>query len=54
VGLSVLLAWIRYGQHIISLYALASAPVYAMWKVPIYIGFLLSRQLDWVRSKRDP
>lgn len=54
VGLSVLLAWIRYGQHIISLYALASAPVYALCKVPIYIGFLLSRQLDWVRSKRDP
>jgi cellulose synthase/poly-beta-1,6-N-acetylglucosamine synthase-like glycosyltransferase len=54
VGLSVLLAWIRYGRDIISLYALASAPVYALWKVPIYIGFLLSRQLDWVRSKRDP
>jgi cellulose synthase/poly-beta-1,6-N-acetylglucosamine synthase-like glycosyltransferase len=54
IGLSVLLAWIRYGQHIISLYALASAPVYALRKVPIYIGFLFSRQLDWVRSKRDP
>jgi cellulose synthase/poly-beta-1,6-N-acetylglucosamine synthase-like glycosyltransferase len=54
VGLSVLLAWVRYGQHIISLYALATAPVYALRKVPIYIGFLLSRQLDWVRSKRDP
>jgi cellulose synthase/poly-beta-1,6-N-acetylglucosamine synthase-like glycosyltransferase len=54
VGISVLLAWVRYGQQIISLYALASAPVYALRKVPIYIGFLLSRQLDWVRSKRDP
>jgi cellulose synthase/poly-beta-1,6-N-acetylglucosamine synthase-like glycosyltransferase len=54
VGLSVLLSWVRFGRHIISLYALASAPVYALWKVPIYIGFLLSRQLDWVRSKRDP
>ena len=54
VGLSVLLSWIRYGRKIISLYALASAPVYALRKVPIYIGFLLSRQLDWVRSKRDP
>ncbi len=29
-------------------------PVYALRKIPIYIGFLLSRQLDWVRSKRDP
>jgi cellulose synthase/poly-beta-1,6-N-acetylglucosamine synthase-like glycosyltransferase len=54
VAVSVVLAWIRYGQHIVSLYALASAPLYALWKVPIYIGFLLSRQLDWVRSKRDP
>jgi cellulose synthase/poly-beta-1,6-N-acetylglucosamine synthase-like glycosyltransferase len=54
VGISVLLAWVRYGQQVISLYALASAPVYALRKVPIYIGFLLSRQLDWVRSKRDP
>jgi cellulose synthase/poly-beta-1,6-N-acetylglucosamine synthase-like glycosyltransferase len=54
VGLSVLLSWIRYGQDVISLYALASAPVYALRKLPIYIGFLLSRQLEWVRSKRDP
>ena len=54
VGLSVVLSWNRYGRNIISLYALACAPVYALRKVPIYIGFLLSRQLDWVRSKRDP
>jgi cellulose synthase/poly-beta-1,6-N-acetylglucosamine synthase-like glycosyltransferase len=54
VGTSVVLSWTRYGQNIISLYALASAPVYALSKVPIYIGFLFSRQLDWVRSKRDP
>ncbi len=54
VGLAVLLSWIRYGRSIISLYALATAPVYALRKVPIYLGFLLSRQLDWVRSKRDP
>jgi cellulose synthase/poly-beta-1,6-N-acetylglucosamine synthase-like glycosyltransferase len=54
VGLSVLVSWIRYGQHVISLYALTFSPVYALRKVPIYIGFLWSRQLDWVRSKRDP
>jgi len=54
VALSVVLSWIRYGQQIISLYDLAFAPVYALRKVPIYIGFMLSRQLEWVRSKRDP
>jgi len=51
---SVLLAWFRYGRRILSLYTLASAPVYALRKIPIYISFMLSRQLDWVRSKRDP
>ncbi|MEJ0005650.1 MAG: glycosyltransferase family 2 protein [Steroidobacteraceae bacterium] len=54
VAVSVLLSWYHYGRDVISLYALASAPVYALRKIPIYVGFLLSRQLEWVRSKRDP
>jgi len=54
VAVAVLLAWYRYGRQVLSLYTLASAPVYALRKIPIYVGFLLSRQLDWVRSKRDP
>jgi cellulose synthase/poly-beta-1,6-N-acetylglucosamine synthase-like glycosyltransferase len=53
VALSVIFSWIRYGRHIISFATLATAPVYAVRKIPVYVSFLWSRQLDWVRSKRD-
>jgi len=29
------------------------APFYAAKKIPLYLGFLLKRQVEWVRSKRD-
>jgi cellulose synthase/poly-beta-1,6-N-acetylglucosamine synthase-like glycosyltransferase len=53
LGLSTLLAWGRFGRKIISISDLAFAPIYAVWKLPIYVRFLLARQLDWVRAKRD-
>jgi cellulose synthase/poly-beta-1,6-N-acetylglucosamine synthase-like glycosyltransferase len=53
LGLSVLLAWIRYGREVITLGELAFAVVYAVWKIPLYARFLIARQLQWVRSKRD-
>jgi cellulose synthase/poly-beta-1,6-N-acetylglucosamine synthase-like glycosyltransferase len=51
--LSVLLSWYRYGRRIVSLGDLALAVFYAFWKVPIYLKFVVARQLEWVRSKRD-
>jgi cellulose synthase/poly-beta-1,6-N-acetylglucosamine synthase-like glycosyltransferase len=50
---AVMLSWLRFGRHIISLTDLAHAFLYALWKVPVYAKFLVARQLDWVRSKRD-
>jgi cellulose synthase/poly-beta-1,6-N-acetylglucosamine synthase-like glycosyltransferase len=51
--LAVLLSWARYGRGIISLASLMSAPLYAAWKIPLYARFLVSRQVEWVRSRRD-
>ena len=51
--LSVLASWARYGRRILSLGALALAIPYALRKIPLYGRFLVARQLDWVRSKRD-
>lgn len=45
--------WGRYGRNIISLGSLALAFAYALWKIPIYAKFVVARQIDWVRSKRD-
>jgi cellulose synthase/poly-beta-1,6-N-acetylglucosamine synthase-like glycosyltransferase len=50
---SVLLCWLRYGRQILSLGDLAQAAHYVIWKLPLYARFLVSRQIDWVRSKRD-
>jgi cellulose synthase/poly-beta-1,6-N-acetylglucosamine synthase-like glycosyltransferase len=50
---SVLLSWRFFGRSIISLGDLSLAALYASRKIPIYAKFLVSRQVGWVRSKRD-
>ncbi len=50
---SVLLSWARYGRRSLRLRTLLFAPLYALWKIPLYARFLMARQLEWVRSKRD-
>ena len=50
---SVLMSWASYGRRIISLGSLGFAAVYAFWKIPLYARFLVARQVDWIRSKRD-
>ena len=53
LGCAVLLAWARFGRAILSLGDLAYAPVYALRKIPLYLKFLVRRQVEWVRSHRD-
>ncbi|WP_449432914.1 glycosyltransferase family 2 protein [Pseudomonas putida] len=53
LGVAVLLAWWRFSRELIAFSVLLYAPFYAVKKIPLYIGFLLKRQVQWVRSKRD-
>jgi cellulose synthase/poly-beta-1,6-N-acetylglucosamine synthase-like glycosyltransferase len=50
---AVLMAWFRYARQVISLASLAYAPLYALWKIPLYVKFMAKRQVEWVRSRRD-
>jgi len=50
---AVALAWLRYGRDVLPLATLALAPLYALKKIPLYLRFVVSRQAEWVRSKRD-
>jgi len=52
-ALAVLTAWASHGRRIISFSSLLSASLYPLWKIPMYVQFVFSRQRDWVRSKRD-
>jgi cellulose synthase/poly-beta-1,6-N-acetylglucosamine synthase-like glycosyltransferase len=54
LALAVLAAWLRFGRAILSWRELAYAPVYALVKLPLYLKFLVRRQVKWVRSERDP
>jgi cellulose synthase/poly-beta-1,6-N-acetylglucosamine synthase-like glycosyltransferase len=53
LGLAVTLSWFRYGRRVIGLSSLVFAPIYALIKIPIYLKFLVRRQAEWVRSRRD-
>ena len=50
---SVLMSWRAYGRHIMTFGTLLLSMVYPLWKIPLYLRFLVARQVDWVRSKRD-
>ena len=53
LGFVVLASWLRWGRAVISFADLVLAPAYALRKIPLYVGFLFARQMQWVRSKRD-
>jgi cellulose synthase/poly-beta-1,6-N-acetylglucosamine synthase-like glycosyltransferase len=53
LGVAVLLAWVGYGRNILSFRDLAYAPLYALGKIPLYLKFMVNRQVEWVRSRRD-
>ncbi|GHC79676.1 glycosyl transferase [Pseudorhodoferax aquiterrae] len=50
---SILLARARYASDLVSLRELLGAPLYMLAKIPMYARFLVKRQVDWVRTKRD-
>lgn len=51
-GCAVLVAWWRHGREALPLRSLACVPFYVLWKIPLYLNFLLRRQAAWVRSRR--
>jgi len=52
LGAAVLLAWARYARDI-PLASLAFAPRYALEKIPLYARFVIRRQVEWLRTRRD-
>jgi hypothetical protein len=49
---TVVAAWAAFGRGAVSLAELAGAPLYALRKLPIYLGFFTRRQVEWVRTRR--
>ena len=45
-------AWLHGGRRWLSGAALSRAPLYVLWKLPIYLGFLRKRETVWRRTPR--
>jgi cellulose synthase/poly-beta-1,6-N-acetylglucosamine synthase-like glycosyltransferase len=52
-GIAILAAWLKFGRGSLPLTSLLAAPIYALWKVPIYMRFIFRPQRSWVRTARS-
>jgi cellulose synthase/poly-beta-1,6-N-acetylglucosamine synthase-like glycosyltransferase len=50
---TILSCWARLFRHILPFRLLFAVPLYVVWKVPVYIAFLLRPQKEWVRTERE-
>jgi cellulose synthase/poly-beta-1,6-N-acetylglucosamine synthase-like glycosyltransferase len=50
---TIMLCWWYFGRQIISFRELLIAPYYMLVKIPLYLGFLIRRQVEWIRTQRD-
>ena len=50
---SIVGAWAKFGRAEISALTLLAVPFYVLWKIPLYLAFLVQRQTKWIRTNRD-
>lgn len=50
---AVFLAWAKFGRRTLPMLTLFSAPLYILWKLPIYLKILTAREKNWVRTERS-
>jgi len=50
---SIVGAWIKYGRSSLPVLTLLAVPLYVLWKIPIYLAFLVRPQKKWIRTDRD-
>ncbi|MBL8657145.1 MAG: glycosyltransferase [Altererythrobacter sp.] len=51
-ALLLTLAWLSAGREYLRAGALLRAPLYVLWKLPIYLGFLRRKEAGWTRTPR--
>jgi cellulose synthase/poly-beta-1,6-N-acetylglucosamine synthase-like glycosyltransferase len=53
IASAVLGSWLIYARTLLPFSELLLGATYALRKIPLYARFLVARQMDWVRSRRD-
>ncbi|MBE9213303.1 glycosyltransferase family 2 protein [Plectonema cf. radiosum LEGE 06105] len=50
---AILSAWAKFGRSDLPIQQLLMIPIYILWKIPLYLQFLVKRQKTWIRTTRD-
>jgi cellulose synthase/poly-beta-1,6-N-acetylglucosamine synthase-like glycosyltransferase len=50
---SIVGAWAKFGRGELPLLTLLAVPFYLLWKIPLYLSFLVKPQTKWIRTERD-
>lgn len=50
---SILMVWTKFERYGLKLSDLLNAPFYILWKIPIYVKYLVAPQTRWLRTERD-
>ena len=53
VWTSVVGAWAKFGRTDIPVQTLLAVPSYILWKIPLYLAFLVRPETQWIRTERD-
>ncbi len=51
--ISIVGAWAKFGRADLPVLTLLAVPLYILWKIPLYLAFLVRRQTKWIRTERD-
>jgi cellulose synthase/poly-beta-1,6-N-acetylglucosamine synthase-like glycosyltransferase len=50
--MAITVAWLQHARQLLSLRELLTVPLYAAWKLPVYIAYFLNRKSGWTRTAR--
>jgi cellulose synthase/poly-beta-1,6-N-acetylglucosamine synthase-like glycosyltransferase len=50
---AVFIAWGKFARSYLPLQKLLTIPFYVLWKIPVYLQFLIKPQSTWVRTERS-
>ena len=53
IFISIVAAWAKFGRERLPALTLLAVPLYLLWKIPLYLAFVLKPQTKWIRTERD-
>lgn len=53
IFISIVGAWAKFGRADLPVGSLLAVPFYLLWKIPLYLSFLVKPQTKWIRTERD-